>query len=336
MNLFVRAGIAVWVWGGISSAATCVGVNCMLLDGIAQSSGTSLASILGELQGNIIDPVVSSQGKMAAWEGGLLDFSPTGAQGGIKITLWGGITWDTIPTRGAFFGVPYSSSYTTGAIHIGSAIEFPVTNNNEMIGNLTLWNGPSDLGLGRVDMTSEETNVRVGYGFRHFINRNRWTSFYVGTGFIIGRRTLSAKMLGTNVRIGTPFGPVSWQGEETYNEKLSYFSFPSTIGMSLQLRNITISIDGTINIISQSGAASVEKWGPVGPFFGSAGFYNIGVISSANIGSTNIWPIIKLGIEWNAFSDFHILGNWNPKLGSYPQHASLGVGWLFLTRRSAD
>lgn len=332
MNLTIRAGVAIWAWSGISSAAICIGVNCTLLDGIAQSSGTSLTNILGEIQGNIIDPVVSSQGKMAAWEGGLLDFSPAGAQGGVKITLWGGVAWDNIPTRGAFFGVPYSSSYITGAIHIGSSIEFPVTNDDEMIANLTLWDGPSDLGLGQTDMTSEETNVRIGCGFRHFINRNKWTSFYVGTGLAIGRRTLSAKLSGTNVRIGTPFGRVSWQGEESYDEKLSYFSFPSMLGMSLQLRNITISVDGTINIISQFGTANIAKWGPVGPFFGSAGFYNIGVISSANIDSINIWPFIKLGIEWNAFSDFHVLGNWNPKMGSYPQHAGLGLGWLFLTR----
>ena len=98
----------------------------------------------------------------------------------------------------------------------------------------------------------------------------------------------------------------------------------------MTLYGMTLSLDVTLNMISQAGTVTIGKRGPVGPFFGDSGFYNIGIISSSDISSTNVWPVARVGIEWNVFSDLALMGNWNPKLGRYPQHVGAGIGWKFL------
>jgi len=337
MNLFLRVfGLAV-MWTGLSSAATCVGVNCEILDTIARRNGLSLPVILGAIQGNIIDPIVDTQSKTAAWEGGMLDFTPAGAQGGVKVTLWGGLSWGYIPLSGAFYGSTYNSTYINGALRAGSSVEFPITQEDEVIVNFALWNGPSDLGTGLMNLESNETDVRLGVGLRHFLFRNRWASFYVGTGVVAAHRDLSVRRYaGMNVNIITSYGRVGWRGEETYDEKVTFISVPTTLGTSVTLHGLTLSLDGTLNMISQAGTVTIGKRGPVGPFFGDSGFYNIGIISSSDISSTNVWPVARVGIEWNVFSDLALMGNWNPKIGRYPQHVGAGIGWKFLEAQEAQ
>lgn len=317
-------------WSGLSHGAICVGVNCELLDSVAKSHGLSLPDILGEIQGNIIDPVVDTQSKTAAWEGGMLDFSPAGAQGGVKVTLWGGASWGTVPVRGEFFGSAYRSTYINGSLRVGSSMEFPVTKDLETVVNANFWSGPTDFGTSVLDVSSRETDMRFGLGTRYFIFRNPWSSFYVGSGVVLGRKDLSVTFSGTSININSPYGRVGWRGEETYEEKLTYISFPSSVGTSLTFRSLTVSLVGYLNLISQTGTSKVSKWGPVGPFFGVSGFYNIGVSSTSDIGSTGLWPIARVSAEWNIFSDMSLMGNWNPKMGRYPQHAGIGVGWRFL------
>jgi hypothetical protein len=336
MNFFFRAlGIAT-LWTSLSSAATCVGANCEILDTIARRNGLSLPMILGAIQGNIIDPIVDTQSKTAAWEGGMLDFTPSGAQGGVKVTLWGGVSWGTVPISSAFYGSSYNSTYINGALRIGSSIEFPVTKDDEVIVNFALWNGPTDFGTGLMNLESHETDVRLGLGLRHFLYRNRWTSFYLGTGIVAARHDLSANYVGMTINIITRFGSVGWKGTESYEEKITYVSLPTTLGTSVSLYGLTLSLDGTLNMISQSGTVTISKWGPVGPFFGDNGFYNIGVTSSSDVSSTNVWPVARVGLEWNVFSDLNLMGNWNPKIGRYPQHVGAGIGWKFLKYQECE
>ena len=318
------------LWTVNSSAAICVGKNCDLLDSVAKKSGVSLQDVLDNVQGNIIDPVVDSQSKMATWEGGMLDFTPSGTSGGVKVTLWGSTSFDSIPVSGRFFGSSYDTVYSTGILRLGTSVEVPMGDSTDLIANGTFWYGPSDFGTGYIDGDSNETFVRAGLGIRHTLQRSSWHTFYLTSGLLGGTRKMKADFPGNTVNIKTAIGTVRWRGIESFEEVITFLSIPSTIGSSLSLWNLTASADLGLSLAGQLGRISVSKMGPVGPFFGESGFYNVGVVSDDAATQFVVWPTVRLGIEWKITSKMRMMGNWNPKLGQSPQHAAVGLGWQFM------
>ena len=150
---------------------------------------------------------------------------------------------------------------------------------------------------------------------------------------MVGVRKSRIDFNGTNIKIVTNVGKVGWQGVESYEETTYFLSAPATFGGSVSLWNVTISADVGGRIIGQSGSIAVGKNGPVGPFFGESGYFGIGVTSDRDITSIQVWPVIRLGIEWNPLKQVSMMGNWQPKIGEYPQQISGGVGWQFLKTR---
>jgi hypothetical protein len=314
----------------MASSAVCVGKNCELLDTILASKGIPLGVVLNEIQGNIIDPILDSQMTMATWENGMLDFSPAGSPEGLKVTMWGGTSWDNVPVNGKLFGTKYSSEYSTGAMSLGGAVEYPLSRDTELILNAGVWRGPTDYGLSIVRGTSEETTIRLGGGLKHYIERWNSISVYFAGGLILGGRHAKIDFEGTNVRISMNQEVLGWRGVESYEERAYFFSTPMMLGGNVKIWDITLSADVGARLVSQIGSTQVGKYGPVGPFFGTTGYYNIGISSDRDITTMQIWPILRFGIEWNPISKVSILGNWQPKIDKYPNQVSGGIGWQFL------
>lgn len=335
MRLFTGLIFALIFLSSTASAAVCVGKNCELLESIASSKGLSMQSILDNIQGNIIDPIVDSQSRMVAWEGGMLDYSPAGSQNGIKVTLWGGTSFNWVSSRANFFGKEISSEYTTGIIRIGAASEIQISNSTDLILNAGFWYGDPDYGTGFIIGTNSEKTARLGVGTRHTFMNFGITKLYFTAGVLAGIRHFDTAYEGSKFLLRTPLGEVGWSGIESYSEEAAFISTPLTIGGNLKFWRLTLNAEAGARYSYQIGQISIGKFGPVGPFFGQSGFYNIGVSSARSVDSMQIWPILRLGFEWNVFSDMSVLGNWQPKIENSPHHLSVGAGWKFLSEDSA-
>jgi len=123
---------------------------------------------------------------------------------------------------------------------------------------------------------------------------------------------------------------MNWSGVEKYSDSVIFASIPSTLGGVIKIWDITFSVEGGGVASYQAGKYDVEKFGPIGPFFGESGYYNIGFSSSDSLKETKISPIVRIGFEWNIIGGGSIIGNWNPKLGDRPHHIGAGIGWQFL------
>lgn len=315
----------------MSSAAICVGKNCELLESIAESKGLSLQSILDNIQGNIVDPIVDSQSRMVTWEGGMLDYSPAGSQDGIKVTLWSGTSFNWTTVQSNFFGRDFRAEYATGIMRIGAATEVALSNSTDLIINAGFWYGDPDYGTGFMNGTNNEKTARLGMGLRHTFLHVGMTRLYFATGVVGGVRHFNTSYEGSRFFLKTPMGEIGWAGIESYSEEALFVSTPLTAGGNLKLWNVTLGAEIGVRYSYQAGQINIGKFGPVGPFFGQSGFYNIGVASERTVELMQIWPIIRMGFEWNVFSDMSILGNWKPKLASSPHQVAAGVGWKFLT-----
>lgn len=331
MRLITRLIFASIFATSTASAAICVGKSCELLESIAGSKGISLQSILDNIQGNIIDPIVDSQSRMVAWEGGMLDYSSAGSQNGVKVTLWGGSSFNWVFSQINFFGKEIRTEYTTGIIRIGGATEIPLSNSTDLILNAGFWYGDPDYGTGYIMGVNNEKTARMGVGTRYTFLNAGMTKLYFTAGAVGGIRYFDTSYEGSKFLLKTPIGEVGWSGVESYNEEAVFISTPFTAGGNLKLWQVTLSSEVGARFSYQTGQIIVGKYGPVGPFFGQSGFYNIGVSSEKTIESQQIWPILRVGFEWNAFSDMSVLGSWHPKLGSNPHHLAAGVGWKFLS-----
>ncbi len=330
MNLTCRVLGVVALWTSVASSAICVGKNCALLESVTAAKGIPLQVVLDEIQGNIIDPILDSQVTMATWENGMLEFSPAGASEGLKVTMWGGTSWSNVPVNGKLFGTSYSSEYSTGAMSLGGVLEYPLSRDTELILNAGAWRGPTDYGLNIVQGTSGETTLRLGGGLRHYIERHEHASIYFAGGLIVGGRQAKIDFEGTNIRIVINRDSLGWRGVETYEETAYFFSTPLMFGGNIKFWDITLSADLGARLVGQMGSTQVGKYGPVGPFYGTSGYYNIGVSSDRDITAMQVWPILRFGIEWNPISKVSILGNWQPKIDKYPNQVSGGIGWQFL------
>jgi hypothetical protein len=271
---------------------------------------------------------------MVTWEGGMLDYSPAGSQDGIKVTLWGGTSFNWVSSQANFFGREIRTEYTTGIIRIGAATEVPLSSSTELILNAGFWYGDPDYGTGYIIGTNNEKTARLGAGARHTFLNAGMTKLYFTAGVVGGIRYFDTSYEGSKFLLKTPIGEVGWSGIESYNEEAVFVSTPLTVGGNLKLWRVTLNAEAGARYSYQVGKISIGKFGPVGPFFGQSGFYNIGVSSERSIESMQIWPILRLGFEWNVFSDMSVLGNWHPKLGSNPHHLAAGVGWKFLSAKN--
>lgn len=326
----LRTAFATLLLASTSQAAVCIGKNCELLDSISSSKGVPLQNILDNIQSNIVDPIVDSQSMMASWQGGMIDYSPEGSGGGIKVTVWGGVSLDTVNVKGNFFGAKYSADYRTGIVKSGMSVEIPLDETTDLILNGTFWKGASDYGTGYMNGSSDELNVRLGAGARKTIFLNDWSSFYYVAGVLASRRNFTASFPGVDVNMRTPLGVVGWKGEETYDESTSFVSLPLTLGGKVKVWRVTANGEIGARIIGQMGTSKVQKWGAVGPFFGESGFYNIGLFDERSSNTIGVWPTARLGLEVATFYDLSLMGNWQPKLGEQPQYFSAGLGLKFL------
>lgn len=336
MTSISRLFLAIFFISSTSSAAICVGKNCELLESIAGSKGLSLQSLLDRIQGNIVDPIVDSQSRMVTWEGGMLDYSPAGSQEGIKVTIWSGTSFNWTNVQSNFFGRDFQAEYATGIIRIGAATEVALSSSTDLIINTGFWYGDPDYGTGFMNGTNNEKTVRLGFGSKHTFLHADITRLYFSSGIVGGIRHFNTSYEGSRFLLKTPMGEIGWAGIESYNEETAFISTPLTIGGNLKFWNVTLNAEVGARYSYQTGRIDIGKFGPVGPFFGQSGFYNIGVAAERTVELMQIWPIIRMGFEWNVFSDMSILGNWHPKLGNSPHHVATGIGWKFLTVERHD
>jgi len=314
-----------------ASGAVCIGHNCELLRSVVERSGVPLEEVLRNIQGNIIDPIVNSQGNMAAWEGGSLDVTPRGSGGGVKVTLRGGTSFNWITTNGQILNTRFNNTFPTGIARIGGSIELPITPTTDGIINLGLWHGDPSYGTGLMIGNNEETAVRLGGGIRTRLYEGTSASIFISSGMVVGFRKFSTEYDdGKTMYIRTGAGSIGWNGIEKYSDSVVYASLPATLGGTLRLWDLTFSAEGGGVASYQMGEYYVEKFGPAGPFFGTSGYYNTGLSANGSLEGAQLWPLVRIGLEWNFIGGGSIMGNWHPKLGSRPHHIGAGIGWQFL------
>jgi len=331
MKNLASASAALLLVSSVSHAATCIGKNCALLEEIAMKNGVDLFSIVENIDRNIINPIVDSQGKMASWEGGMLDYSASGSDAGIKIFFWGGSSFNWVQAQSNFFGKDYLAEYTTGIMRIGVSSEIPLTMSTDLILNGSFWSGDPDYGTGFMKGDTHEKAYRAGIGIRKTYLQWSGIKLYSTSGFIFGSREFQTSYEGSRIVLKTPVGPIGWSGVERYVDTVNYFSMPMTFGAVVKWGDLSLGGEAGARYSLQGGSYYVEKFGPVGPFFGQSGFYNIGFTSSSNLERSDVWPIMRINFEWNFYSDASFVGNWSPKLGTNPHHVAGGLGWKFLS-----
>lgn len=313
-----------------TSAAVCIGKNCDLIDLAARSAGFSLDQILTEIDKNIVDPIVDSQRSIASWEGGMLQFTPRGSEGSVKVTLWGGGAWRYVDISNTMLGASVNFGYYTGNSSLSLGVELPINRKTDLVLNGAFWSGSSDYGLGISQENMKETSGRLGMGIRQkFYSVGTADAFVLG-GFVIGHRESDMTLTGTTVAIRYPGGRITWTGEEKYSEKSTYMSTPVLLGVAFNLPWVTLSVAGGGSIIFQQGRIDLSKWGPVGPY---GGYYNVGAASERDTSGFTLVPMVSLGAETGLERGPGLTVNFRPGLGNFPMGGSVGLGWKFLVSK---
>lgn len=313
-----------------ASSAVCIGKNCDLIDYAAKSAGLSLNQILSELDRNIVDPIVDSQRNIASWEGGLIQFTPRGSEGSVKLTLWGGGAWRYVDINSTVFGASVNFGYYTGNSSLALGVELPIDKKTDLILNGAFWSGSSDYGLGLSQEDMRETSGRFGLGVRQKFYSEGIVSAFVLGGFVIGHRESDMTLAGKTVAIRMPSGRLTWTGEEKYSEKSTYVSTPMLLGVSFNTPWITLTASGGGSIVFQQGNIGLSKWGPVGPY---GGYYNVGAASDKDISGFTLIPMVTLGAETGLERGPSLSVNFRPGLNNSPMGGSVGIGWKFLVSK---
>jgi hypothetical protein len=315
---------------GTASGATCIGKNCDLIDLAARGAGLSLDRILTEIDRNIVDPIVDSQKGVASWEGGMLQFTPRGSEGGVKVTLWGGGAWKSVDINSTMFGASVNFGYYTGNSSLALGVEIPFDKKTDLILNGAFWSGASDYGTGLAQENMRETSGRFGMGIRQkFYSVGIADAFVLG-GFVIGHRQSDMTLGGTTIAIRYPGGRITWMGEEKYSEKATYVSTPALLGVSFNVPGVTLTVSGGGSVIYQQGRIDLSKWGPVGPY---GGYYNVGATSDRDTSGFTLVPMVTLGAETGLERGPSLSVNFRPGLNNSPVGGSVGLGWKFLVSK---
>jgi hypothetical protein len=318
------------IFSRTASAAVCVGNNCDLIDLFAKKAGTSLGSILSEIDRNIIVPTVDSQKMIASWEGGMLQFTPRGSESSVKITLWGGGTWKQILMGGNFLSSSIHFDYYTGNASLSLGAEIPLSRRTDLIVNGGIWSGPSDYGLGLTQGDMKETSGRLGAGIRETFFEWNDIKIFGTYGVVVGRRSADMTLAGSVVRIQISRETITWSGEEKYHERITYISTPALLGISYTLPWASFSVAGGGSLIIQNGRIGLSKWGPVGPY---GGYYNVGVSDTRSISDVTIVPVVSLGTEFSMERWPGMTLSFRPGLSNVPAYGAIGLGWKFLISR---
>lgn len=330
MRTFLAPLVAGLLVSQTASAAVCIGRNCDLIDAAAKSVGLSLNQILTEIDRNIVDPIVDSQRSMASWESGMMQFTPRGSEGSIKLTLWGGGAWKYVDISNTMFGASVNFGYYTGNSSLALGVELPVDKNTDLILNGAFWSGSSDYGLGLSQEDMKETSGRFGIAVRQkFYSVGIADAFVLG-GFVIGHRSSDMTLAGTTIAIRYSGGRITWTGEEKYSEKSTYVSTPVLLGVAFNMPWVTLSVAGGGGLIYQHGRIDMSKWGPVGPY---GGYYNVGAASSADTTGFTLVPMVTLGAETGLERGPSLSINFRPSLNNSPMGGSIGIGWKFLVSK---
>lgn len=310
-----------------ASGAICVGKNCDLIDLVARNAGLSLNQILSEIDRNIVDPIVDNQKGIASWEGGMLQFTPRGSEGGVKVTLWGNGAWKHVDINSTVLGASVNFGYYTGNSSLSLGVELPMNKKTDLVLNGSFWSGSSDYGTGISRENMRETSGRFGIGFRQKFYSSEVTDAFLLGGFVIGHRESEMSLGGTSMSIRHPGGRVTWSGEENYSEKATYVSTPILLGVTFNIPGVSLSASGGGSVIYQQGRIDLTKWGPVGPF---GGYYNVGAVSDRDTSGFTLVPMITLGAETGLERGPSLSVNFRPSLNNSPMGGSVGIGWKFL------
>lgn len=330
MRSFLALLVAGLLVSQTAGAAVCIGKNCELIDLAARAAGLSLNQILTEIDRNIVDPIVDNQRSIASWEGGMLQFTPRGAEGSVKVTLWGGGAWRYVDISNTMLGASVNFGYYTGNSSLSLGVELPIDKSTDLILNGAFWSGSSDYGLGISQENMKETSGRFGMGIRQKFYSAGITDAFVLGGFVIGHRESDMTLEGTTIAIRYPGGHITWKGEEKYSEKSTYVSTPVLLGASFNLPWVTLSVSGGGSIIFQQGRISLSKWGPVGPY---GGYYNVGAASDRDTTGFTLVPMVSLGAETGLERGPSLTMNFRPGFGNFPMGGSVGFGWKFLVSK---
>lgn len=325
-----------------ASSAICVGKNCELINSAAEEAGFSLNQILAEIDTNIVYPVVNVQRKLVSWEGGLIQFTPRGAENTVKVTLWGAGAWKQVNidatrlSRYVDFNISrdyyseinsQSFSYYTGNASLLFGIELPINKNTDLILNGGFWAGPIDYGLGISRENIQETSGRFGIGVRQKIYSVGIADAFVLGGFVFGHRETDMTVAGTKIMIRYSGGSVTWEGEEKYFEKVTYVATPALLGIAFNTPWLTLSAAAGGSVIFQRGNIIMSKRGPVGPY---GGYHNIGALSDVDISEIALVPTVTLGAESGVEKGPSVTVSFRPGFNNMPTGGSLGLGWKFL------
>lgn len=330
MRSFLALIVAGLLVSQTAGAAVCIGKNCELIDLAARAAGLSLNQILTEIDRNIVDPIVDNQRSIASWEGGMLQFTPRGSEGSVKVTLWGGGAWRYVDISNTMLGASVNFGYYTGNSSLSLGVELPIDKSTDLILNGAFWSGSSDYGLGISQENMKETSGRFGMGIRQKFYSAGVTDAFVLGGFVIGHRESDMTLEGTTIAIRYPGGRITWKGEEKYSEKSTYVSTPVLLGASFNLPWITLTVSGGGSVIFQQGRISLSKWGPVGPY---GGFYNVGAASDRDTTGFTLVPMVSLGAETGLERGPSLTMNFRPGFGNFPMGGSVGLGWKFLVSK---
>lgn len=313
-----------------ASAAVCIGKNCDLIDLAAKNAGLSLDRILSEIDRNIVDPIVDNQRSIASWEGGMLQFTPRGSEGSVKVTLWGGGAWKYVDINNTMLGASVNFGYYTGNSSLSLGVELPIDKRTDLVLNGAFWSGSSDYGLGISQESMRETSGRFGMGIRQKFYSVGITDSFVLGGFVIGHRESDMTLEGTTIAIKYSGGRITWKGEEKYSERSTYVSTPVLLGASFNLPWVTLSLAGGGSVIFQQGRVDLSKWGPVGPY---GGYYNVGATSERDTSGFTLVPMVSLGAETGLERGPSLSVNFRPSLNNTPMGGSVGIGWKFLVSK---
>lgn len=286
----------------------CVGnTSCGMIDNISKKVGLSLPIILDELNNNIVIPIESNEERSVADDLSHIITTPTTLlPGQLKLSIAGNLVLGSVPIKSRILGYPFVYNQMPGSVTPNFVIEIG-GKQSDIIINIGGKFGPADLGLGITTYTTSTASFKSAFAKRIHILKNETFSlvFLFGMSYGYSEMNVSTNP-GATISIYTNYGKVGWQGNENYTHFLHVIGSTYTIIGTVKHGETTFGLDLGITQANILGKNTFAKYGVVGPFLGTTGFFNVGVESSSYLSDAIIIPRINLSGEWEYTPDWYI------------------------------
>lgn len=294
------------------SDTKCIGeVSCSLIDESAKNSGLSLQNILGEIEQNIVNPIKISANSAQADDFTRILFTSSKDINNFKISLGSSGILGTNKIHSKILNYPFD--YTQ---YPGSFIPQLILEKENYIFNFGFKAGSPDFGTKIFnDISGNQFLLKTALGEKFIIFKNdKFIAAILAGGSYTYSNTDITISPGTKINIMTQYGRIGWSGLEFYSHRLQTVGGTFLFIGDARWKNFTLGFDAGLTQAYMWGRNTLSKYGTVGPFLGSSGFFNVGVESSSKENLFFLIPRLNVNTSWEFAQDWYFSLSYGPPL----------------------